>query len=117
MGKLVDLGKTIKDRIPKAIINPDHERWEEFMWKLMGRGGEYCKLTHKTTRAVLQEMQGVDVEGTLEFLKSQEGFCDIAVLLNVVPGHIPYGIQQALLAYWMGMVPPEEGMDDGDSLH
>ena len=110
MGKLVDLAKTIKGlSISKTIINPNHKSWEEFMWKLLGR--DEFHTTHKTTRAVLQEMPGIDVEGTLAFLESQKGFNDIAVILNVVPGHIPYGLQRALLAHWIGWEPPEDSLD------
>ena len=67
----------------KKIMNPNHERWDEFVTEMLKRF-EFCDHTHRTTRAILQEMQGIDVDGTLEVFESLGGCCDGEVILNVV---------------------------------
>ncbi|MGO8763247.1 MAG: DUF2695 domain-containing protein [Desulfobaccales bacterium] len=67
----------------KEIMDPNHERWDEFVNEMLKRL-VFCDLTHRTTRALLQEMQGIDVDGTLEVFESLGGYCDCEVILNVM---------------------------------
>jgi hypothetical protein len=91
----------------KEIMSPSHEKWYEFVAAMMMEFGG-CESTHKTARAVLQEIQGIDVDGTLEFFESQEGICDCEVLLNVVAGNLPRDHQQVLIDSWIKEVQGDE---------
>jgi hypothetical protein len=90
----------------ERIMAPSHERWDEFLTEMILRF-EGCDRTHKTTLAVLQEMQGIDVDGTLEFFVSQWGICDCEVLSKVVPGNLPREHQQILIDGWIEEVQRE----------
>lgn len=67
----------------KAILTPEHKMWKKFVNAMMKRKGE-CDNTTRGTRAILQNMQGIDVEGTLRFFENLGGYCDCEVLLNAV---------------------------------
>jgi len=67
----------------KKIMNPNHERWDEFVTEMLKRF-EFCDHTHRTTQAILQEMQGIDVDGTLKVFEIMGGYCDCEVILNVM---------------------------------
>jgi hypothetical protein len=67
----------------KEIMDPNHERWDEFVNEML-KMVEFCDTTHRTTRSILQKMQGIDVDATLEFFESQGGYCDCEVILNVM---------------------------------
>jgi hypothetical protein len=94
MGKLVNL--------TKEIMDPNHEIWEDFVWEMFQRH-EVCSHNHETDRGVLQEMQGIEVDRTLEFFESEGGFCDCEVLLNLVAGNMPRSMQRGLMAYALGL--------------
>ncbi len=80
------------------ILTPESPRWSLFVrlpgntltdgmpadtWRCGndGRGGS----KHRYTEAVLAELGGIDIEGTLEFFCQYGGHCDCEVLLNVDP--------------------------------
>ena len=56
--------------LPTGIMSPDHEMWDEFVDALRDRF-DYCDGTHRTTRAILQEMNGINIKGTVKLLESQ----------------------------------------------
>ena len=69
----------------REIMTPDHRLWEQFMnaiqTLLEAQGCDNC-LTH--TRALLEDLPGVDVDGSLEWLADHGGCCcDCEVLMNV----------------------------------
>lgn len=86
--------------LAKEIMAPIHESWDEFLNEMFIRFGG-CDRTHKTTRAALQEIKGIDVDGTLEFFESQGGICDCEVLSKVVAGNLPHDHQQILIDGWI----------------
>ena len=90
--------------MPNEIVDPDHERWNDFVEALLYRF-EGCDATHKTSRAILQEMPGINVDGTLQFFESQGGFCDCDVLFYVVAGNMPLHVQQAIALGWIREAP------------
>lgn len=57
--------------------------WGEFVDRMMD-WKENCDNTPKGTRAMLQTMNGIDVEGTLDFFRRLGGYCDCEVWLNVI---------------------------------
>ena len=71
------------------IITPDHPRWEEFIEKLrfivhdhydfIGRGSCTGDLTH--SERILRLMGNVDVEGTLEYIRTNVAECDHKILV------------------------------------
>ena len=90
----------------KEIMSPSHEKWYEFVAAMMMEFGG-CESTHKTTRAVLQETQGIDVDETLEFFERQGGICDCEVLLNMA-GNLPRDHQRILVEGWIKKVQGDE---------
>jgi hypothetical protein len=77
-----------KGNMPLQILTPNHENWGDFVFLKMNSKNS-CDNTLKGTAAILWDMQGIDVEGTLEYFKSLGGYCDCEVLLNVVGRYSP----------------------------
>ena len=46
-----------------------------------GTGGS----KHRYAKAVLIELGGIDIDGTLEFFRQHGGYCDCEILFNVDP--------------------------------
>ena len=76
----------------KEIMTPTHSQWEKFMERLQeackGRDAEgniayYCDGTLKNARRVLEGMDRIDVEKSLEYFQDFGGFCDCEIGLNV----------------------------------
>ena len=80
------------------ILTPASPRWSLFVrllgntlteglpantWRCGndGSGGS----EHRYTEAVLAELGGIDIEGTLEFFRQHGGYCDCEILFNVDP--------------------------------
>jgi hypothetical protein len=93
--------------LAKEIMAPSHERWNEFLDKMFIRFVG-CDEDYTTTQSVLQEIPGVDVDRTLDFFLSQEGFCDCQVLSQVVAGNLPRDHQQILIDGWIEEVQRKE---------
>ncbi len=70
------------------IMSYNHARWEEFVDELLRRFRK-CDHTYRTTRAILQKMQGINVNNTLAVFAMLGGYCDCEVLLNVVGRYSP----------------------------
>lgn len=81
---------------PLAILTPEHPLWPDFCNRLAGP--EACNFQGEVpnttwtckggrnqdfSRAILQTMPGVDVDGTLEYFSQNGGHCDCEVLFNV----------------------------------
>jgi hypothetical protein len=76
-------------------MNFDHPRWMEFVVRLNGPEGVNCRAVDGTpvswtcngdfqaTSRVLKLMGGLDITQSLEFFKSEGGYCDCEVLMNV----------------------------------
>ena len=72
----------------KKILTNDHAGWEEFIEKLryvMVAHTEFeseisCNKDFRNAKRILSNMPGIDVEGTLEYLKENFGTCDCKVL-------------------------------------
>jgi hypothetical protein len=84
----------------KEIMSPKHPRWEEFKERLEGPEG--CNFQEKDpgnpatatwtcgggekkdfAAKILQSMPEIDIEGSLRFFESQDGWCDCEILFNV----------------------------------
>jgi hypothetical protein len=82
--------------MPREILTPDHPRWPEFITRLSdaltrglpegtwrcgddGSGGS----PHRYAEAVMAELGGVDIDGTLAFLDEHGAFCDCEILFNL----------------------------------
>ena len=91
----------------ERIMAPSHESWYDFLTEMILRFAG-CDRTHKTIRAVLQEIQGIDVDRTLAFFERQEAICDCEVLSKVVAGNLPRDHQQILIDGWIKEVQGDE---------
>ena len=75
----------------KNILTPKHKYCSALCSRLdqmvnthvKGKPVFDCKHDLRHTTKVLRSLPNIDVEGTLEFLKEQGGFCDCEVLMNV----------------------------------
>lgn len=85
------------------ILTTEHERWSEFLERLEGPEG--CDFTQSDpddalsarwecsplsvpsskARHVLTLMGGIDVEGTLEWVKATGNHCDCEIIFNLKP--------------------------------
>lgn len=69
----------------RAVMTPSHPRWREFAARLSSAVGEHgcdaesCRLA----RAILGRMGGFDVQASVEYFNSHDGYCDCEVLWNV----------------------------------
>ena len=63
------LGKTLTDGLPEGT------------WRCGDDGSGGSK--HRYAEAVLIELGGIDVDGTLEFFREYGSYCDCEILLNV----------------------------------
>jgi hypothetical protein len=76
----------------KNILTPKHKYWSALRYRLDQMVNTYiegkpvfkCKHDLRHTTKILRSLPNIDVEGTLEFLKEQGGFCDCEVLMNVL---------------------------------
>lgn len=71
----------------KDILTKDRNSWEEYIGKLehllnshMENTGVYkCRHDFTYTRRILNNMPGIDVDGTIEYLRNEFGNCDCEV--------------------------------------
>jgi hypothetical protein len=77
-----------KEIMAKGIMFPTNEKWGEFVEKMLGRY-KICDHTNKITRAILQEIQGINVSKTLKVLKSLGCSCDCEIFRNLVGLNLP----------------------------
>ncbi len=79
-------------------MRPAHWRWNEFVRRLEGpEGCDFRRENGRTvwnctglvdrphSRAVLETMEGIDVEGSLRYFSAHGGHCDCEVVFNVGP--------------------------------
>ena len=81
----------------KTILTPKHPYWRRFIRRLEGPEGcdfrqdEDGKFTWRCaggtdqslSRAILEQLPGIDVEGTLAYFSDHCGHCDCEVVFNV----------------------------------
>ena len=65
------LGDTMTEGLPEGT------------WRCGNDGSGGSK--HRYAEAVLIELGGIDIDGTLEFFREHGGYCDCEILLNVDP--------------------------------
>lgn len=74
------------------IVRPGHPKWKDFVEKLeetcnfktvKGKTTWDCSGDLSFARTILEEMQDVDIERTLEWFEEHGGFCDCEILLNI----------------------------------
>ena len=78
------------------ILTPRSPRWNLFVrlledtmteglpegtWRCGDDGGDGSK--HRHAEAVLAELGGIDIAGTLAFFRQDGGYCDCEILFNV----------------------------------
>lgn len=80
------------------IMTPKHDKWNEFYDRLVGPEG--CNFTqddphdigtlkwkcyhnHDFSISILKTIPNVDVDKSIEYFKSNGGYCDCEVLFNV----------------------------------
>lgn len=82
-----------------AVLTPEHPRWPEFIDRLAGPEGCDFRQDEKgnyswkcaggsdqsLSRAILESMGGLDVEGSLAYFSVHGGHCDCEVIFNVNP--------------------------------
>jgi hypothetical protein len=72
------------------ILRTDSPRWREFTERLYQEiGDDGCIGEHTPTIKVLEKMDGVDVDATLEHLCDRGGQCACTILLDVGPVRLP----------------------------
>jgi hypothetical protein len=69
--------------MPLKIMNPSNEGWDEFATEMLKRF-EFCNGTSRITRAILQEIPGIDVDGTLKVFEIMGGYCDCTVIVKAM---------------------------------
>ena len=81
----------------EVVLTPADPRWREFIRRLEGpegcdfRKGEYGEYSWRCaggrdqslSRAILTDMGGIDVEGTLGYFDQHGGYCDCEVVFYV----------------------------------
>ena len=77
---MIKLCKKQTKKITFEILTPFHKRWDEFVIQMISSKNS-CDNTLRSTGAILWEMQGIDVKGTLEYFESNGCYCDFEVLL------------------------------------
>ena len=80
------------------ILTPASPRWPLFVrllsdtlteempegtWRCGNTDGSGSK--HRYAEAVMAELGGIDIDGTLEFFEEHGGHCDCEIMLNVDP--------------------------------
>jgi hypothetical protein len=80
------------------ILTPESPRWNEFVnaltatmtaglpegeWHCDGDPGQAGDRAHRYARQVMQNMPGVDIDGSLAFFCQHGGHCDCEILWNV----------------------------------
>lgn len=79
-----------------SIMNPEHEKWDEFCDRLFGSEGLNfriedeknswdceCSPEMKKSKKILSEIEGIDPERSIEFFIKHEAECDCGILFNV----------------------------------
>ena len=93
----VEARHTTSAEVEDRIMRPAHWRWREFIERLEGpEGCDFrkdaagkiawrCAGGHdqSLSRAILETMEGIDVEGTLAYFSAHGGHCDCEVVFNV----------------------------------
>lgn len=85
----------------KEIMTPDHPRWKEFYERLEGEEGCNFRYTNGKGKvkditwdcgggrdksfaiSILETMEGIDVEKSLDFFDKHGGHCDCEIIFNV----------------------------------
>ena len=67
-----------------TLMDSAHPSWQEFCARLRALEPARCDHTMRVTRRVLETLEGVEVEGSLEAFEAQGGYCDCEVVLNVI---------------------------------
>ena len=75
----------------REVLNKKHKYWRGFIARLVGALDEhkngkrvsFCHHDLRHTRKILVSLPNIDVEGSLEYLQENGGFCDCEVLMNV----------------------------------
>jgi len=67
--------------VDPVIMTPTHPRWSEFIGRLSRAA--VCLHTADHARALLGEMPGIDVEGSLCALRELGGDCDCEIVYGV----------------------------------
>ena len=75
------------------ILTPKSPRWDMFVRLLdstmteasLPEGKWPCRHDHRYAEAVLAELGGIDIDGTLRFFEKHGGYCDCEILFNVDP--------------------------------
>lgn len=80
----------------KAVMNPNHPRWDEFCERLAGpEGCDFkgenenitwkCNGSHDKSYAIriLQTIPGIDLKKTLKYFDSHGGHFDCEILFNI----------------------------------
>jgi len=63
------------------LMTPDHPRWSTFIDEV-GKS-LICTRTSENARRVLLQMEGIDVDGSLEALHALGGRCDCEIVFEV----------------------------------
>ena len=85
MGKTSRMFKRQNRR--QAILTPlDVEKWANFSSKMFcpRTYPSACKRDHRVTRAILSEIPGINVNGTIALFKKYRGYCDCEVVMNAM---------------------------------
>lgn len=64
------------------IMNFNHPKWDNFIIAL-SYAIEECDHSHSYTKRTLRYFGQIDIEKSIEFLKSKGGYCDCEVMFNV----------------------------------
>jgi hypothetical protein len=69
----------------RLTMNRQHPRWDEFAERLCDTTPvDGCNHTTQDAEAVMAAMGGLDIEVSLEDMRSKGGYCDCEIIMNVI---------------------------------
>jgi hypothetical protein len=81
------------------VMTTEHPRWDELIGRLEAlllEGVEHdaeklgnCDGTLSKAKTILKPMGGIDVDASLEYLRSKGGHCDCEIIYNIALGPFP----------------------------
>jgi len=93
--------KKQKKIIPKGVMHPNHEKWDEFLDNMLLWIFDCIQDddTNKNTRVALQKIEGIDVKRSLEYFKDEfDASYDPEIISLIAEQHLP-GILARIIIY------------------
>jgi hypothetical protein len=78
----VYMNKHEKTFVKGGIMNPRHEKWDDFVDEMLlwTFDDGWCDHSNRTTRDALVKIKGIDAKRSLKYLKGLGGSCDCEIM-------------------------------------